>query len=177
MGQQPQPSNNWLLCGGGPRSRANKWVANHGNWPTPQHPPQPTPVRAMRGKGDRTRAKTAYTRGYVTCSLCPSATRAAIPRGSCCAHQRKDRAREFGGERLLCAPVREMTPQADNPNPPAAVGERYLTAGLGWPLGRTWPTAKAVAFLCVESTQRSETGQVRGLRWHNRPREWKGKEW
>ena len=22
--------------------------------------------------------------------------------------------------------------------PPAAVGERYLTAGLGWPLGRTW---------------------------------------
>ena len=23
--------------------------------------------------------------------------------------------------------------------PPATVGERYLTAGLGWPLGRTWP--------------------------------------
>ena len=46
---------------------------------------------------------------------------------------------------------------------PAAVGERYLTAGLGWPLGRTGPTAKAFAFLCVDSTQRSETGQVRGL--------------
>ena len=61
--------------------------------------------------------------------------------------------------------------------PPAAVGERYLTAGLGWPLGRTWPTAKAFAFLCVDSTQRSETGQVRGLRWHNRPTEWEGKEW
>ena len=61
--------------------------------------------------------------------------------------------------------------------PPAAVGERYLTAGLGWPLGRTWPTAKAFAFLCVDLTQRSETGQVRGLRWHNRPREWEGKEW
>ena len=60
--------------------------------------------------------------------------------------------------------------------PPAAVGERYLTAGLGWPLGRTWPTAKAFAFLCVDSTQRSETGQVRGLRWHNRPREREGKE-
>ena len=29
----------------------------------------------------------------------------------------------------------------------------------------------------VNSTQRSETGQVRGLRWHNRPREWEGKEW
>ena len=41
----------------------------------------------------------------------------------------------------------------------------------------TWPTAKASAFLCVDSTQRSETGQVRGLRWHNRPREWEGKEW
>ena len=52
----------------------------------------------------------------------------------------------------------------------------YLTAGLGWPLGRTWPTAKAFAFLCVDSTQRSETGQVRGLRWHNRPREREGKE-
>ena len=61
--------------------------------------------------------------------------------------------------------------------PPATVGERYLTAGLGWPLGRTWPTAKAFAFLCVDSTQRSEIGQVRGLCWHNRPREWEGKEW
>ena len=61
--------------------------------------------------------------------------------------------------------------------PPAAVGERYLTAGLGWPLGCTWPTAKAFAFLYVDSTRRSETGQVWGLRWHNRPREWKGKEW
>ena len=60
--------------------------------------------------------------------------------------------------------------------PPAAVGERYLTAGLGWPLGRSWPKAKAFAFLCVDSTQRSETGQVRGLRWHNRPREREGKE-
>ena len=43
--------------------------------------------------------------------------------------------------------------------------------------GRTWPTAKAFAFLCVDATQRSETGQVRGLHWHNRPREWEGKEW
>ena len=60
--------------------------------------------------------------------------------------------------------------------PPAAVGERYLTASLGWPLGCTWPTVKAFAFLCVDSTQRSETGQVQGLRWHNRPREREGKE-
>ena len=48
--------------------------------------------------------------------------------------------------------------------PRAAVGERYLIAGLGWFLGRTWPTAKAFAFLCVDWTQRSETGQVRALR-------------
>ena len=27
--------------------------------------------------------------------------------------------------------------------PPAAVGERYLTAGLGCPLGRPWPIVKA----------------------------------
>ena len=33
------------------------------------------------------------------------------------------------------------------------------------------------AFLCVDSTRRSETGLVWGLRWHNRPREWKGNEW
>ena len=38
-------------------------------------------------------------------------------------------------------------PQRKHPPPP-----------LGWPLGRTWPKAKAFAFLCVDSTQRSETG-------------------
>ena len=41
----------------------------------------------------------------------------------------------------------------------------------------TWPTAKAVALLRVDSTRSSETGKVRGLCWHNRPRERKGKEW
>ena len=50
-------------------------------------------------------------------------------------------------------------PRAHQPT----IGERYLTAGLGWPFGRIWPTAKAVEFLCVDSTQRSETGQVRGF--------------
>ena len=59
--------------------------------------------------------------------------------------------------------------------PKAAVGERYLTARLGWPLGHTWPTAKVVAFLCVDLTQRSETRQIRWLRWHNLPKERKGK--
>ena len=61
--------------------------------------------------------------------------------------------------------------------PKATVGERPLTAGVGGPLGRTWPTANAVAFLRVDSTRSSETGKVRGLRWHNRPKERKGKEW
>ena len=56
-----------------------------------------------------------------------------------------------------------------------AVGERYLITGLGWRLGRTWPTAKAFPFLYVDLTHRSETGQVRGLGWHNKPREWEGK--
>ena len=44
--------------------------------------------------------------------------------------------------------------------PPAAVGERYLTADLGWPLGRTWPTAKAFAFLCVPRSNPKGRGFV-----------------
>ena len=37
--------------------------------------------------------------------------------GLCCARQRKDWARELGGERLLCAPVGETTPQVAIPGP------------------------------------------------------------
>ena len=44
------------------------------------------------------------------------------------------------------------------------------------PFGRTWPTAMVVALLCVDPPQSHETGTVRGLRWHNLPRERKGKE-
>ena len=82
-----------------------------------------------------------------------------------------------GLERKAPAPVDTGPPPPKAPSgkrprkwpsggPPATVGERYLTAGLGWPLGRTWPTAKASAFLCMDSTHRSETGQVHGPRWH-----------
>ena len=39
------PANNSLLCGGGPGSRAKKWAANNGKWPTPRHPLHPTPPR------------------------------------------------------------------------------------------------------------------------------------
>ena len=60
------------------------------------------------------------------------------------------------------------------PSGKAAVGEGFLTAGIGCPLGRTWPTARAVAPLLVDPTQGSETGKVRGLCWHNPPRERKG---
>ena len=35
-----------------------------------------------------------------------------------------------------------VSPRKWTQGPPAAVGERYLTAGLGCPLGRTWPTAE-----------------------------------
>ena len=45
-----------------------------------------------------------------------------------------------------------------------------------FPLAKPFASPHALAFLCVDSTQRSETGQVRGLRWHNRPREREGKE-
>ena len=96
--------------------------------------------------------------------------------GLCSVRQRKGQARELGGEGGEVPPSGKRPRKWPSQGPPAAVGERYLTAGLGWPLGRTWPTAKAFAFLCVDPTQRSETGQVRGLRWHNRPREWEGKE-
>ena len=57
----PQMSAFWATSP--PPPRAKKWAANHGNWPTPQHPPQPIPVRAMHRKGDTTRAATAYRRG------------------------------------------------------------------------------------------------------------------
>ena len=40
---------------------------------------------------------------------------------------------------------------------------------------RTWATARAVALPRVDPTRSSETGTVRGLRWHNVPRESKGK--
>ena len=43
------------------------------------------------------------------------------------------------------------------------------------PLERTWPTARTVAFLCVDPTQSTETGKVCGLCWHNQSRERKGK--
>ena len=46
----------------------------------------------------------------------------------------------------------------------------------GCPLGRTWPTARAVALLRVDPTRGSETGTLQGLRWHNLPREGKGEE-
>ena len=44
-GPHRQSSNNSLLCGGGPWSRAKKWAANDGKWPTPRHPLHPTPLR------------------------------------------------------------------------------------------------------------------------------------
>ena len=45
----------------------------------------------------------------------------------------------------------------------------------GCPPGeRPWPTARAVALLRVDPTQGSETGTVRGIRWHHLPRERKG---
>ena len=68
-------------------------------------------------------------------------------------------------------PRRGNDPASGHPRAHQPPLERYLTAGLGWPLGRTWPTAKAFAFLCVDSTQRSETGQVRA-----QPTEGKGRE-
>ena len=60
------------------------------------------------------------------------------------------------------------------PPPPWTVGEGYLTASMGAPLGRNWPAARAVALLRVDLTRSSETGTVRGLRWHNQPRERRG---
>ena len=81
---------------------------------------------------------------------------------------------EFGGERLLCAPVGETTPQVDILGPTSRRWGEVPHRRLGM---AAWTHLANVAFLCVDSTQRTETGQVRGLRWHNRPREWKGKEW
>ena len=46
----------------------------------------------------------------------------------------------------------------------------------GCPLRCTWPTPRAVAFLCVDLTQSSETGTDLGPPWHHLPRERKGEE-
>ena len=43
-----------------------------------------------------------------------------------------------------------------------AVGDGSPTAGMGCPLGRTWPTARAVAVFCVDPTPSSEMGTVWG---------------
>ena len=76
---------------------------------------------------------------------------------------------------VLCALVGELTHASGHQwGPKAAVGEGSPTAGIGCPLGRTWPTATAVALLRVDPTQSSETGKAPGLRWHNLPREGKG---
>ena len=55
--------------------------------------------------------------------------------------------------------------------PKAAFGEGSPGASEGWPLERTWPTARAVALLCADLTQSSETGTVQRLPRHNLPRE------
>ena len=73
--------------------------------------------------------------------------------------------------RLLCARPASGHPGAQKPplgrGPPPPI--------WGCPLGHTWPTATAVALLRVDTTRGSETGKVWGLRWHNLPRERKGK--
>ena len=67
-----------------------------------------------------------------------------------------------------------MTRKWTSWGPKAAGGEGSPTAGMGCPLGRPWPMARAVALLHVDPTRSSETGTFRGLRWHTRPRERKG---
>ena len=56
---------------------------------------------------------------------------------------------------------------SDAPSESVGGGGGSPTAGRGCPLGRTRPTATAVALLCVDPTQSSETGKVEGLHWHN----------
>ena len=98
--------------------------------------------------------------------------------GSCCARQRKDWARDLGGERLLCAPVKETTQQVDIPGPTSRRWGEVPHRRLGMAAWTYLANGEGTfAFLCADSTRRRETGQVRGLCWHNRPREWKGKEW
>ena len=51
-----------------------------------------------------------------------------------------------------------LLPPIPPPTPPHRGAEGAPTAGLECPHGRTWPTARAVALLCVDLTQSSETG-------------------
>ena len=47
--------------------------------------------------------------------------------------------------------------------PKGAFGEGSPNAGMGCLPGRTWPMARAIAILCADLTQSSETGTVWGL--------------
>ena len=75
---------------------------------------------------------------------------------------------------MLCRLCTQLVLQSPPPPTKAAVGEGSSTASMGCPLGRTWPTARAVALLCVDPTQSSESGTVQRLCWHSLPRERKG---
>ena len=66
-----------------------------------------------------------------------------------------------GGGGAISTP--DVPPSGQRPRKWAStVGEGSPTAGMGCPLGCTWPTARAVGLQCVDATQSSETGAVWG---------------
>ena len=74
-------------------------------------------------------------------------------------------------EGLFCATVGEVTPQVDILGPKKPPLPHHC---MGCTPGYSWPTARAPALLYVDPTQSTETRIVRGLGWHNLPRERKG---
>ena len=85
------------------------------------------------------------------------------------------RGRSKGGEKLMGTTAyggkgsKGRAANGDRPVGAASCRQEHHTMAScqnppspGWPLGRTWPTAKAFAFLCVDSTQRSEKGKSGG---------------
>ena len=135
---------------------------------TEEEPPSPT-QQPTPPATSYTRACHAWERGQNTHS---KGIKEGVG-GTSCARQREDRAREFGGRRLLCAPVGEKTLQVDIPRPKSRCWGEVPHRSLGMAAWTHLANGEGSYLpLCGLDT---ETGHVRGLRWHNLPRERKGK--
>ena len=97
--------------------------AQHPSSPTPQPTAPTAPPNTHHGveppapTQQRTTPTTTHTHAWLRGRNMRSKGTKERVGCSCCARQRKDLARELGGERLLCAPVGETTPQVDIPGP------------------------------------------------------------
>ena len=124
-------------------------IPAHHSTPTPQPPPQlaPMPCKGMDTQNIRRVPKWG-------CGMVGHMIRS--PQGTLSAG--KDR------RKVVMCPRRGSHPASGYPGiqEPASGEGSPTTAGMGYPLGHTSPTARAVALLCVVLTQSCETGTLQG---------------